>query len=349
MSTVGNQRNGGNWMTVRRTTQPPTPVSKPQTLTEKASEYKANLKIELAKPRLKSNRRAEIEDDLAKIDIANFVELNGVIHYYLDEGPVTGEPILFVHGWDCSSFWWHAVTTDLNKLGYRTINYDLRGHGFTNDNEPGNDDYSIGTLVKDLEALRVHLGLEKIHLATFSLGAVIATAYAAQYPQFVASLACFNFGLFRYSTITEKVMPKVLSTIFSKILRPIGPKSWAFVYGYARLTLTKNPISKRDILYGLLSLRDCSYRASFNSATDIMSRPVLEALPSWAANVTAPTLLVPGSHDRVIGKRSAKALAKIMPNVTFFEMPKCGHLILAELPGQVTSLMKLHLEASVIK
>jgi pimeloyl-ACP methyl ester carboxylesterase len=328
------------------TQNPRTRVGEP---TEKALDYVASLKQELARHRVKPNRRAEIEDDLAKISGADFVEINGLKHYVSIQGPEDGEPLVLVHGWDCSSFWWHAVLDDLNKAGYCTYNYDLRGHGFTEDNAPGDNDYSVDRYVEDLEALRQHYRLEKIHLATFSFGAVIATAYAAKYAQNTASLVCFNFGLFRYNPVVVKVMPHALTTVFSRVLRPVGPRSWQFVYGYARLTLTMNPVTKRDILYGLLSLKCCSPRACFYSCTSIMSKPVLDALPKWAASVTAPTLLVPGSHDRVIGKRNAEAMAKIMPNLTYFEMPKCGHLILAELPKQVAAIMSLHLGKASIK
>jgi len=314
--------------------------------TAKAQDYANSLKIELNKKGLKSSRRAEIEEDLAKIASGHFELINGVTHFYLDEGPAQGEPVVFVHGWDCSSFWWHNVTADLNKLGYRTINYDLRGHGFTDDNPLGDEDYRLERMVEDLEALRIKLNLDKFHLATFSLGSVIATSYAARFPERVASLVCFNFGLFRYNAQIEKVMPRALSTIFSKVLKPVGPKSWRFVYAYVRMTLTKNPVDRRDILYGLLSLKDCSFRASYNSCRSIMSKEVLGPLPEWAASITAPTLLVAGSHDRVIGRRNSDALAKVLPNVTYFVMPKCGHLVLGELPEQVTALMTMHLGRS---
>jgi pimeloyl-ACP methyl ester carboxylesterase len=79
-----------------------------------------------------------------------------------------------------------------------------------------------------------------------------------------------------------------------------------------------------------------------------MSRAVLEALPKWAESITAPTLLVAGSHDRVIGLKNAANLAKVFPNVHYFVMPKCGHLVLGELPEQVVTIMRLHLSNAKI-
>lgn len=308
--------------------------------TVKAVEYAAACQAELAGPKLSSTRRAELEEDSRKLTQAHFVELNEVTHYYLDEGPADGPAIILIHGWDCSSFWWHSATRALNAAGYRTINYDLRGHGFTDD--PVKDDYSVPTMADDLTALAEHLSLKKFHLLSFSVGALVATAYAARHPEKVASLSFFNYGLFEYSSGVEKVGPRALSFIFTRILKKI--KAWQPVYGYVRLTLVKNPVSRRDIQYGMLSLKDISERAAYHAARSAMSQEVLSQLPIWIKKLTMPVLLVAGSHDKVISRPSAEKLAAALPNCTYFLMPNCGHLILGELPAQVATLLKLHLE-----
>lgn len=321
------------------------PESALRAATPKAVEYRQVLEQELARPKIASARRTEIEEDLARLDKAKFVELNGVVHHYVEEGPTNGEPIIFVHGWDCSSLWWHSSTKALAAKGYRTIAYDLRGHGFSGDPINGNDDYSVDTMVADLEALAQHLELPKFHLAAFSIGALVATAYAARHSDKVASLAFFNYGLFQYNPNFERVGPRLLSTVFSKGLSRI--KSWRFVYYYVRLTLTKNPVAKRDILYGLLSLHDTSARATYYNARSAFSRKILDQLPGWAKSLQMPVLLVAGSDDRVISRKSAEKLAQLLPNVVYFVMPHCGHLILGELPEQVNELLYLHLSRTV--
>lgn len=317
-----------------------------QAATAKAVEYRQSLEQELAQAKVSKLRRIEIDEDLARLDRAKFVELNGVIHHYVEEGPTTGEPIIFVHGWDCSSLWWHSSTKTLAAKGYRTIAYDLRGHGFSGDPTIGKDDYSIETMVADLETLAQHLNLSKFHLAAFSIGALVANAYAAQHPDKVASIAFFNYGLFEYNPNFERVGPRLLSTVFSRVLRRV--KSWRFVYYYVRLSLTKNPVAKRDILYGLLSLKDTSARATYHNARSAFSRPVLEQLPGWARSLQMPILLVAGSDDRVISRKSAEKLANLLPNCVYFVMPHCGHLILGELPEQVNELLYLHLSRAAI-
>ncbi len=314
------------------------------TPTAKALEYAALAQAEIERPNTNSQRRADLQDDLSKLEQAHFAVVNGLNHYYLDEGPRDGEVVILVHGWDCSSFWWHSTVRALNAAGYRTINYDLRGHGFTDD--PTTDDYSVPTMAEDLKALAAHLQLKKFHVFSFSVGALVATAFAAKNPDLVASLAFFNYGLFGYNPKIEKFGPKLLATVFSKVLRKV--KAWRPVYGYVRLTLVKNPVSRRDIQYGMLSLQDTSPRAAYHAARSTMSKEVLSELPKWAASLKMPTLLVAGSHDKVISLKSSARLAALLPNGTYFVMPHCGHLILGELPDQVAALLKMHLKAAPI-
>ena len=299
-----------------------------------------------------TRRRAELHDDARLLrDDARFVRLNGVNHFFTDTGPRDGAPVVFVHGWDCSSRWWYHLIPELNAAGYRTINYDLRGHGLTDDVSTADptatseqvlaDGYSLNALSGDLSALLDHLGLRSAHLASFSIGALIATYYAAQNPERIRSIAFFNFGLFKQGKMVEQVMPRVLSTIFSKFLKRV--KGWRIPYYYVRMTIAKNPATPRDILYGLDSLKNCSAEASYYTARAIVASTAIKALPDWAAKLTMPTLLVVGSHDYVIGPKNAAALAAALPNVDYFVMPKCGHLVLFELPTQVATLMKLHL------
>src|SRR5690349_16307499 len=90
------------------------------TPTAKALEYVALAQAEIERPGTNRQRRADLQDDLRKLEQAHFAVLNGINQYYLDEGPRNSEVVIFVHGWDCSSFWWHSTVRALNAAGYRT-------------------------------------------------------------------------------------------------------------------------------------------------------------------------------------------------------------------------------------
>ncbi len=76
----------------------------------------------------------------------------------------------------------------------RLIMPDTRGTGESDDaNDPLS--YRCDRLVADVEALRAHLGLDRMDLLGHSAAGVLATLYAAAYPEHVARLILLTPGL----------------------------------------------------------------------------------------------------------------------------------------------------------
>src|SRR6476469_2544255 len=85
---------------------------------------------------------------------------------------------------------------DLGCLGAsrQLVLLDPRGVGVSADPaDPAT--FRVDRLVDDVEALRVHLGLDQMHVLAHSAGAVLATLYAAVYPQHLSSLILVTPGL----------------------------------------------------------------------------------------------------------------------------------------------------------
>jgi len=167
-----------------------------QAATEKYRTYRAEVDAHLA-GHLSSTERERLEAALRLMDEARFVEINGVVHHYMDYGPRDGEPLVLIHGWDCSSYWWHHIIDPLVAVGYRIILYDLKGHGFS-DSDPQMG-YRVADFSDDLKALGDALKLPAHHVAAFSLGAFVALHYAANNAARVRSLVFFNFSLLTYN------------------------------------------------------------------------------------------------------------------------------------------------------
>jgi pimeloyl-ACP methyl ester carboxylesterase len=86
-------------------------------------------------------------------------------------------PLVALHGVALNAVTWRPLQERLAD-DVRTIAIDLPGHGFSDDL----DRYDFDDVVDRLRALLAHLGVERPLLVGHSLGAVIATAYAARYP-----------------------------------------------------------------------------------------------------------------------------------------------------------------------
>ncbi len=85
--------------------------------------------------------------------------------YYTDWGQ--GRPVVFVTGWALSSDMWAYQRAYLDDRGQRSIAFDRRGHGRSDD--PGQG-YDYDTLADDLAALMEHLDLRDVTLVAHSMG-----------------------------------------------------------------------------------------------------------------------------------------------------------------------------------
>ncbi|PDW04114.1 alpha/beta fold hydrolase [Candidatus Viridilinea mediisalina] len=294
--------------------------------------------------KLSARERRRLEAEQRLMDRARFIEANGVVHHYMDLGPPTGEPLVLVHGWDCSAYWWHHILEPLAAAGYRVICYDLKGHGFS-DSDP-NENYTVAGFSDDLFAFANALELAPHHVAAFSLGAFVSLRYADLHPERVRSLVFFNFSLIPYNALASAMTPGTLNFVFNKVLRPIERRGlWWIPYIYALVVMSKNTASVGDVKLANLSLRCCDPAAVRVSAKELARREVLDLVGEQMARVQQPTLLVAGSGDPIMRPQGGRALMELAPNGQYLEVPRCGHLILFELPEQVIQILRLFLRS----
>ena len=99
-----------------------------------------------------------------------------------------GPALYMVHGIGSRKTTWNEMIEGL-KDSFTCVTYDLRGHG---DSPEPPTPYTLDDLVDDLEALRVKLGHEKIHVIGHSLGGMIGPAYAHAYPDRAMSVGLLS-------------------------------------------------------------------------------------------------------------------------------------------------------------
>lgn len=106
----------------------------------------------------------------------HFIEANGIGLHIVDEGPSEGPAVVFGNSLGCDLRIWEAVLPHL-PAGLRLIRYDSRGHGLS-DCPPG--PYSMGTLVRDAEALLDALEVRDAVFVGLSLGGMVAQGLAVK-------------------------------------------------------------------------------------------------------------------------------------------------------------------------
>jgi pimeloyl-ACP methyl ester carboxylesterase len=135
----------------------------------------------------------------------------------------TGKPILCLHGITANCRSWDCLTFALAGC-HRMMAMDLRGRGFSD--KPPNG-YSIAHHGQDILAVLDELQLDKVVLMGHSLGAFIAIAFSAQYPERVDRLILVDGG----GKLSETQSAKVFAGIKPALdrLGQVFPSTEAYI------------------------------------------------------------------------------------------------------------------------
>jgi non-heme chloroperoxidase len=106
----------------------------------------------------------------------SFIEINNETKLYYEEKG-EGQTVIFVHGVMMSSKFFHKQIPYFSK-NYRTIAFDLRGHGQSSKVEHG---HTVAQYARDLKKLIEKLELKNVILVGWSMGAFVLWDYVNQF------------------------------------------------------------------------------------------------------------------------------------------------------------------------
>ncbi len=113
------------------------------------------------------------------------------LHYRLQG---SGEPIVFLAGGPGFDVDYLEDAAKLFPAGYQRVFLEQRGTGKSRPHLMDARNLSLRIAIGDLEALRQHLGLQKLTLAGHSWGGMLAMAYAASRPERIERLILIGSG-----------------------------------------------------------------------------------------------------------------------------------------------------------
>jgi pimeloyl-ACP methyl ester carboxylesterase len=162
---------------------------------------------------------------------------------YVDTGEVRlhavvggdGPPLLLIHGWPGSWFYWRLVMPELAQ-DFEIVAVDQRGIGLSDKPEEG---YDAGTLANDLVGLMDALGHKQFAVVGVDTGMLIGYALAADHPDRVARLA-----------VGEAFLPGI--TPPSPLVLPdaIVDRLWHIPFNQLRETNETLVRGREDIFFG---------------------------------------------------------------------------------------------------
>ncbi|RXK88924.1 alpha/beta hydrolase [Chlorobaculum sp. 24CR] len=313
----------------------------PEPSSEKFRAYRLKLLDQLETSTQGERHRAQYELELMRN--SHFVKVGGLLHHYYDSSPENPRgTVLLIHGWDCWWMWWHRIIRELNAAGYRTVAYDMKGHGWS-ENDPQNR-YHIADFARDLDELIRMIGLKELHIAAFSFGPFVALDYVNNYPNSVRSMVFFNFGYLPNNEFISKAAPATLNFVFNIMMRKLT--WWLPAYMFARLVLSRNSVMMHDIKVGFESLGFCASEAIEQTTAQITDMHTTTILPEMVRSVNLPIHFVAGDGDVIMTPDNTRKLQEMAASGTFECVPDCGHLITLELPQTAAEIVLRHISSN---
>jgi pimeloyl-ACP methyl ester carboxylesterase len=270
------------------------------------------------------------------------------------------EPALFVHGLGGSSRNWTDIMDLLSRPGaadpgpagpvLASEALDLPGFGYSP--VPADGDYSIGARAAAVIALIDKRGNWPVHLVGNSLGGSVCTRVAAQRPDLVRTLTLISPAL---PDLRPRLMPLRVAAISVPRLG-----RWAL----GRLAMVSAEARTNQMIRGLYAdptrvhpdrireeIAEVTRRDGLGYQNDVLIGSVRAIVAEYtrfgprtlwrdAARVTAPTLVIHGSHDRLVNPAAAARAARKFRSAQAVVLPQIGHVAMMERPDVVASVMR---------
>lgn len=244
-------------------------------------------------------------------------KLNGININYRVEGQ--GEPLVMIMGFSAPRIGWIRQIRFFKKY-YRVITFDNRGVGKSS-KPPG--PYFTRMMADDTVRLMDHLGIERAHIMGASMGGMIAQELARNYPQRVMKLilACTY-------AIQDETSGDTMEQAKFLQLTPAEKAS-------AMIGLAFNKPLYRFIFRFLARLQTRSVGTSGTTGIAGQSEAcrihdTLERLPS----ITAPTLVIVGTGDRLIRPVSSEVMAGKIPDAKLVRVKGGSHYFPFEMKNE---------------
>ncbi|MFF1545373.1 alpha/beta fold hydrolase [Streptomyces sp. NPDC058291] len=258
-------------------------------------------------------------------------------------------PALFVHGLGGSSQNWSAFMALLDGV-VASEAVDLPGFGDSPPPDDGN--YSITAHARAVIRYLDAAGRGPVHLFGNSLGGAVSTRVAAVRPDLVRTLTLVSPALpelrvQRTAVPTGLVSLPGIAALFSRLTREWTAEQrvrgvMALCYG------DPGQVSPEAFRHAVEELERRMRLPYFWDALTRSTRGLLSAytlggqhgLWRQAERVLAPTLLVYGGRDQLVGFRMAQRSARAFRDSRLLTLPDAGHVAMMEYPETVASAFR---------
>ena len=264
-----------------------------------------------------SIRRGGSRYKLSYVDINNF--------------PANDYTIICVHGWGASSLNYSYL---LKLLGphFRTIAYDLKGHGFS-EKEP--DTYDLDSFTDELAQVIDHFQPKNLVLVGHSMGTAIIQNYMSLYSNKVRAAVVLS-GAPDFREPFPRIIPKVVFRMderLKNLLLEVGMRIVASNTTHPKYT-------------------DALKEQRKNTPYYVFRNSLLNTVFEWKKeedlrNIEVPVLIMVGENDHLTSVKDSLKLRELLPNSRLIILPNSKHDIILDQGKSVSELIREFIEYQI--
>jgi pimeloyl-ACP methyl ester carboxylesterase len=286
------------------------------------------------------------------------IEIDDGARIFIEEaGLKSRNGAVFIHGSALRTDTWHYQLPGINS--HRLVFYDLRGHGLSQ--PKGDSDYTIQTMAADLEAVINDSKLDRVVVVGHSIGGMIALEYAlrnarSKRPK-IEGLVLLNTtyapavetltggaALARLERATRRPLDFVGSQSqridsLRKVIKPSDAIFWTVAF--AAFGPNSSP---RQIDFAYDMLAETPADVIFDVIKSFRDFDVRDRL----SEVTVPTLVIGGTHDRLTVCKASEYIASQIPKAELQLLDGCGHMSMLERHDELNGLLDRFLSTTLV-
>lgn len=250
------------------------------------------------------------------------------IAYYVAGDLAAGTPLFVISGGPGSDHRYMRVGGSFDRLSADrpVIMFDQRG---TSRSGAVTGEPKLSQWADDVEAVRVAVGKNTLHILGHSFGGIVAMNYAERYGDHLASIIFANSTASSIAR-TENSLQQTFPDRIEEWQRRRAALPPRFKASAIDVFTSLEFVDLRRLEDFLAAIADYTYNIEVNNALrrDMANLDYADVV----ASLTVPTLVLHGRYDPVITPSTAWKLHKEIPGSNLVILPATGHLPFAEVP-----------------
>lgn len=243
-------------------------------------------------------------------------------------GEPTDPAVLLIMGATASMVWWpEPFCRLLAAAGRFVIRYDNRDTGRSTVYPPGTVNYTLDDMADDALGVLDAFGIRQAHVAGMSMGGIIAQLLAMRNPERVLTLTVMSST--PYSPV-EPALPG-MDEDFLAYFSQAATLDWTdapavidHMVGSWRVMGGPGHVFDEALIRAQATIEVTRAR----NLLSMHNHALMESVPLPARDmggITAPTLVIHGTHDPVLPHPHGEAIARLIPHARLMTLAGTGH------------------------